>query len=140
MRVQRLFVFIAFFLLSALLIGCPKPVTEVKRVQVSGKVTLDDKVLTTGKITFDPANGEPPASFDILDGNYEGKAPVGKNKIMITAFEKVSMKKKMGFDGPGYDKEVDENRLPPRYNVKSEIFREVEDGQENKFNFPLRSN
>jgi hypothetical protein len=111
---------------------------ETKRVQVRGKVTLDGKALPTGKISFDLANGEPPATFDILDGNYEGRAPVGKCKVMINSIQKVSMKEKMKMDGPGYDSVAEENILPARYNTASEITRELVDGA-NDFNFELKS-
>ncbi len=120
--------------------GCSQKVKNVKRVQVSGKITLDTKPLMTGKITFDPENGEPPAVFDILDGNYEGLAPVGKNKVRLTSIKKVSMKELMGgMDGPGYDELQDVNALPDRYGDKSEITREVTEEGPNQFNFDTKS-
>lgn len=119
--------------------GCNQGHTNVKRVHVSGKVTLDTKPLTTGTITFEPGSGEVPATFDILDGNYEGKAPLGKNTVRISAMRKISMKEKMGgIEGPGYDQLVDENILPARYHNQSKITRDVEEG-DNKFNFDLTS-
>lgn len=119
--------------------GCEKKRQEVKRVRVSGKVTLDGKELQTGTIVFDPENGEPPAVMNILDGRYEGLAPVGKNRVRLSAITKMSMKEKMGFDGPGYDTPVEVNALPPRYGEKSEIFREVTETGPNEFNFDTKS-
>ena len=129
----------ALFLVAVALVGCEKKQTGSTRARVTGKVTLDGKALTTGMVTFDANNGEPPGSFSILDGKYEGLAHVGKNKVRLTAFQKISMKEKMKMDGPGYDTLVEENRLPPRYNHSSQVFREVEAGDENIFNFPLQS-
>jgi hypothetical protein len=112
---------------------------SVKRVYVSGKISLDNKPLTTGTITFDPVSGEVPAALEILDGAYEGKAPLGKNTIRITATKKISMKEKMGgIDGPGYDQLVEINMLPDRYHANSKIQRDIEEG-ENKFSFDLMS-
>ena len=139
MKGSRFFV-CAALVMSLSLLGCgPAAPKELKRYRVSGKVTLDSKPLTTGNITFDPGSGEVPASLDILDGNYEGKAPVGKSTVRITATRKISMKQKMGFDGPGYDQLVDENLLPARYHNDSKITREVEANDDNNFNFDLSS-
>lgn len=120
------------------LVGCGKKVVNVQRARVSGKVTLDDKLLTTGTVVFDGENGEPPGSFNIVDGKYEGVAPVGKNKVRISAIRKVSMKEKMKMDGPGYDQLVEENLLPARY-ADGTLTREVLAEGENTFNFELKS-
>lgn len=123
--------------------GSGKP-SEVQRVKVSGTVTLDGKKLGTGKVLFDPQNGEPPNELDILDGKFEGYAAVGKNKVQISSYQKMSMKEKLRkegqpvIDGPGYDELVEENILPERYNVRSEIQREVVAGQANEFSFELQ--
>jgi hypothetical protein len=124
------------FLIST---GCDKKGADAQRVRVTGKVTLDGKDLQTGTVVFDPESGEPPAVMNILDGKYEGLAPVGKNRVRIAAIRKVSMKEKMGMDGPGYDQLVEENALPPRYGDKSEIFREVTEAGPNEFNFDTKS-
>jgi len=121
------------------LVGCEKKIEPVKRVQVSGRVTLDGSPLTTGTITFDAKNGEPPATLNIVDGAYEGRAAVGKNKVVISATKKISMREKMGFDGPGYDTPVEINAIPERYNNKSDISRELVADGDNKFNFDLKS-
>ena len=109
---------------TALGCGSGKP-KEQTRAQVSGTVTLDKQPLKTGNILFDPNDGTPPTTLDILDGKYEGRAPVGKNTVRINSFVKVTLKEKMKMSGPGYDTPTDENMLPPRYNAKSEINREV---------------
>jgi hypothetical protein len=126
----------SFSLLST---GCDKQRVESARIKVTGKVTLDGKPVLTGRVIFDLANGEPPASFDILDGQFEGLAMVGKNHVSINATKKVNLKEKMKMDGPGYDQLVEENMIPARYNSASEITREVVAGQPNEFNFDLKS-
>lgn len=133
---------IVFVLLSAALVltGCSEGHKSVKRVTVSGRVTLDSKPLTTGTITFDPVSGEVPSTLEILDGAYEGRAPAGKNTVRLSAVKKMSMKEKMKMDGPGYDQLVDVNLLPSRYNSESKISREVDESGDNKFNFDLKTN
>jgi hypothetical protein len=119
--------------MAVLLVGCgDKQVAEAPRAKVSGKITLNGKPVTTGRIIFDLGNGQPPGSFDILDGSYEGLAMIGKNRVVINATRKVSMKEKM--------KMTEENMIPPRYNSASEITREVVAGQPNEFNFDLKPN
>ncbi len=129
---------LALFVTAAVLGGCTKSVPPPKRAKVSGKVTLDSKPLASGTITFDAANGEAPGSLSILDGSYEGMAPVGKTKVTITSFRKISMKEKMGFDGPGYDQQVEENILPARYSTDSKIEKEVTEAGPNEFTFNLQ--
>ncbi|OWK38265.1 hypothetical protein [Fimbriiglobus ruber] len=125
-------------LLGFLFLGCgPSKPKEQTRAQVSGAITLDKQPLKTGKITFEPGDGTPPATLDILDGKYEGRVPLGKNSVRINSFIKTSMKEKMKMEGPGYDTPVEENMLPPRYNLKSEISREVVSDGTNVFNFDL---
>jgi hypothetical protein len=51
----------------------------------------------------------------------------------------MSMKEKMKMDGPGYDELSEFDILPDRYNVKSEILREVVEPGPNEFNFDLKS-
>ncbi len=120
-----------------ILLGCAEKPKEQSRAQVSGTVTLDKLPLQSGKILFDPGDGTPPATLDILDGKYEGLVPVGKNNVRLNSFIKVNLKEKMKMDGPGYDAPSEENVLPPRYNSKSEINREVVAGGPNVFNFDL---
>ncbi len=128
------------------LVGCgPDKPKEQEKAKVSGKVSLDGKPLTTGTVVFDASNGQPSSVINILDGKYEGNAPVGKCKVMITASEKMTTKEKLRkegkpvIDGPGYDEMTEVNLLPPRYNEKTEIMREVEAGKPNEFNFELKS-
>jgi hypothetical protein len=126
--------------LTVLLVGfgCDKSAASQKRAKVSGTVNLEGKPLLTGNITFDTKNGEAPASFNIVDGKFEGMAPVGKNFVSITSFRKTSMKEKMKMDGPGYDQPIDENILPARYSTDSKLEKEVTEKGPNDFTFDLK--
>jgi hypothetical protein len=75
-----------------------------------------------------------------LNAGHAGPAIVGRNRVMITASKSSSMKKTMGFDGPGYDESVEINMLPARYNVATKLEAVVaEDVQKNSFDFELFS-
>jgi hypothetical protein len=120
--------------------GCGRARTQAMRVPVKGKVLLDGKPLPSGRISFNAMNGEPPATMQIQNGSYAGQAIVGRNRVMITSSKSSSMKKTMGFDGPGYDESVEVNMLPARYNVATELEAVVAEGvQENSFDFELFS-
>jgi len=130
---------LGFLVAATMLMGCgSKPVPVAKRAKVSGTVIVDGKSLQTGNIVFDANNGEPPGSFNVLDGKFEGMAAVGKNKVSISAYRKISMKEKMKMDGPGYDELVDENILPARYSTESKLEKEVTEAGPNEFNFDLK--
>lgn len=127
-----------FLLAVAALVGCGEKPKTATRVRVTGKVTLDGKPLTTGTVSFEGDTGEPPGAFTLLDGKYDGMAAVGKNKVRLTATQKISMKEKMKMDGPGYDQMVEENLLPPRY-ADGTIVKEVTAEGPNTFDFELKS-
>jgi len=122
--------------------GCgDTTVKPVARVKVSGAVKVDGKDVKSGTITFDPQNGQAPGSLNILDGKYEGLAPVGKCKVSINALEKMTTKewqKRKGqpvIDGPGYEEVQEINLLPDRYNSKSEIIHDVTEPGPHTFDF-----
>ena len=122
-------------------LGCGKKVEPVARVKVSGAVKVDGKDVKSGSIAFDAQNGQPPGSMSVLDGRYDGLAPVGKCKVTINAVEKMMTKEwarkqgKPAMDGPGYDALQEVNLLPARYNAKSEITREVTEPGPHVFDF-----
>ena len=120
--------------------GCDRERGRAVRMPVRGEVLLDGKPLARGRISFNAMGGEPPAVMEIDSGSYAGQAIVGRNRVMITASKSSSMKKTMGFDGPGYDESVEVNTLPDRYNLTTELEAVVADGgEENSFNFDLSS-
>ena len=116
--------------------GCgPGKVEPVMRVKVSGVAKVDGKDVKAGKIVFDAQNGQPPTDMTILDGKYEGLAPVGKCKVTISSLVKMTMKEKTKKDGPGYDQLSEFELLPERYNTKSTIIREVTEPGPHTFDF-----
>ena len=120
--------------------GCDRERGRAVRMPVRGEVLLDGKPLARGRISFNAMGGEPPAVMEIDSGSYAGQAIVGRNRVMITASKSSSMKKTMGFDGPGYDESVEINTLPARYNLATELEAVVAAGMaENSFDFELSS-
>jgi hypothetical protein len=117
-------------------VGCgSKSSDRVERARVSGTITLDGRPLTTGKIFFDSRSGEPPVILEIVDGRYEGNAPVGPITISIVSTRQTTMKEELGVDGPGYDEITEIDVLPERYKNMS---REVRSGDQNTFDFELQ--
>ncbi len=108
---------------------------------VAGTVTVDGKPLKSGGITFFPVGEGSTSGGQIIDGAFElsaerGPSP-GKYRVEITGSRPTG---KTEFD-IDLKKEVDieEQFLPPRYNLKSELTCEVVASGENKFDFPLKS-
>jgi len=55
---------------------------------VSGSVTLDGAPIAEGKIRFEPTDGRgPTAEAMIVDGKYEVRIPLGKEKVLIEAYK-----------------------------------------------------
>jgi hypothetical protein len=112
---------------------------------VSGTVTFDGQPLTGVEVAFHPVDGRPAFGTTNAEGNYTLRytpgAPgckVGKNRVTIGNAE-----------GSGEDSELEGDELvqtgadkqpaiPGRYNVNSEIERQVSAG-ENTFDFQLTS-
>ena len=99
---------------------------------VEGVVTLDGQPLSGAQVTFSPASGRPSSGETGSDGSYqlqfttdEDGAIVGSHTVKIaTAVD--------GRDDPSTE------RVPPRYNSKTELTAEVKAGK-NKFDFELSS-
>lgn len=105
---------------------------------VSGTVTFDGQPVANGLIRFLPADASQKRVEAIITaGKYAAAAPLGENRIEISAV-KVTGKKKMyeAPDSPVVD--VVGELLPARYNVKSELTMTVAAGEQTK-DFPLTS-
>lgn len=104
---------------------------------VEGVVKYDGKPLTDATLHFQPRKGAPSFGKTDAKGAYKLKytaerfgALVGPHSVRITTARTTE-------DAKGVETEIPE-RLPPVYNVKSTLTREVKTG-ENRFDFDLQS-
>jgi hypothetical protein len=109
------------------------------RAPIEGRVVfLNGQPLPAGTIRFVPLDGgATPAVFtDISDGQYRleaDKGPgLGKHRIEITAMRKSAQKVEVQDGPPGVFQEIDEQYLPPRYNIDSVLVIDVVAGQNKK--------
>jgi hypothetical protein len=110
------------FVLLACLPGCGQ---RDARIAISGTVLYDGQPVKKGIVTFVPANGKgPTAAATIADGHYSVKLAPGNKVIKIEAFKVVGQRHyNKNPSSPMVDQQ--EQILPPRYNTKSEITREI---------------
>lgn len=130
---------LAWFVLLA---GCnsnPQP------VGLSGSVTLDGKLLESGKIEFEPfekLRGQR-RNAPILNGQYElaprkGLLPGMEFKVMIKAFKKTGKKYPSTKPAESFDEEI--QYLPEIYNSKSNLKVTISAIEsQNRFEFKLLS-
>ncbi len=147
MRYRCLWLLSAAVFLAAGIPGCG-PGNPLGRKPVSGRITLNDKPLEYGNISFDPIerNGGIRSGALITDGAYvmddEGGLPPGKYKVRIFAAKPnpPDMKGPDGGELPGPASELPgQSLIPPQYNVQSDIVREVTDDGDNEFNFDIKT-
>jgi hypothetical protein len=113
--------------------GCGEKDSTIK-----GEVTLDDRPLDQGRISFVPVDGKTPSSDTaIKDGKFSVKAAPGSYQVKITSNRSVG--KQRAYDSPDSpQRDVLEQYLPGRYNKETELKADVKAGA-NKFDFPLKS-
>src|SRR5688572_18471816 len=121
---------IGTLLLSATFVGCGPSGPQL--APVSGHVQLDGRPLQDASITFQPADGQRPSygSTD-ADGRYqlayrrgEEGALVGKHTVRITVSPEIVR---------------NPPRIPAEYNTQSTLKVEVKSGENNDFDFDLKS-
>ena len=144
------------FLILATVIGCGKDKT--KFANVKGKVTYNGSPIEKGQITFS-IEGQPPTNIKIVDGEFNGQAMVGSNKISVSAKKKAAggnapvlsehaqtmikgyQKYKSNEEGAGdmgaYDPSLVEY-IPAEWGAKSTERRTVESGTTNEFEFHIK--
>lgn len=123
--------------LVALAVGCGGG--DVPKLgQVTGIVTFDGKPLEGATVTFEPAAGGATTSIGKTDaaGAYElfytkdaKGATIGDHTVRITSY---------GSIGEGCDRKIVPEKVPARYNVRSELTAKVARGS-NTFPFDLKS-
>jgi hypothetical protein len=133
MRWRTLAVLIPLFAGVSLVCGC-----AAKQTTISGEVTLDDKPLEQGTITFVPVDGKTPnVVTTIKAGKYSVKATPGSMRVQIS-WQKVVGKRKAYDDAASPLVDEYKEGLPARYNENTELTAEVKNG-DNVFNWPLKS-
>ena len=117
---------------------------ELPRESISGTVTLEGKPLASGFITFSPTAGQPTQSGGVIaDGAFsvprdQGPVP-GPYSISIKAG---ATEAKLSPDEeatgmPGHVPPQPIDPIPARYNSKTTLSAEVEEGGDNHFSFAL---
>ncbi len=143
---------------SLLLAGCSNSDKPPSYVNVAGSVNFDGKPLTNAIIIFS-TDGRPPSQIQIIDGQYNGQAMVGSNKISISAKRKgggaensritgvdksriSGMEKARASQGGGLapdESETGEETIPADFSSNSKQMRVIEAGVQNKFDFDIKT-
>jgi hypothetical protein len=105
---------------------------------VAGKVTLAGQPLDDGVIRFAPADGQTAAvEAPIANGQFRALVPVGKMRVTVTSSKVVGKRK--AYDTPDSRMvDVVEERVPARYNARSELTLDVTAGEQ-PHDFELKS-
>ena len=128
--------------LMVFLTGCG-PENTLNRQAVQGTVTLDGQPVSMGTIRFSPESQAGVASGGpIANGHFAIRAvdglPPGRYIVRIYATEQDNRIEEGAPPGlatqkPGID------LIPSHYNARSELVSEVVEGEENEFEFDLKS-
>ena len=113
------------------------------RQALEGVVTFEGEPLAQGSIRFRPLAGTPgpTAGSQIREGKFS-VAPdqgtfLGKFRVEITATRKTGNTNRSTFAGIEVDEDEYVQFIPARYNLQSELVREVSSGGPNRFEFAL---
>ena len=126
-------------LMSAIVIGCGN---SQNRHEIHGEVKLKGVPLDQGIINFFPVDGQGTGDgAGIVNGVYriptkKGLQP-GKYKVTIIAGDGRSGAGDASPDPPKDGGKPGRERIPPEYNIKSKIVKEVTQGGPNKFDFDI---
>jgi hypothetical protein len=148
---NRSFGFILFLILATV-IGCGKDKT--KFANVKGKVTYNGSPIEKGFITFS-IEGQPPSSMKIVDGEFNGQAMVGSNKVSVSARKKSATAPVLSEHAQsqikGYQQYKREDAgsvdtdaasmveyIPAEWGAQSTERRTVESGTTNEFEFHIK--
>ena len=115
-------------LICCFALGCAEPTTGI----VSGTVTVDGDLPTTGYIGFTATDGlTGPVGTEIVDGAYSLEVPLGETKVDIRIPKVVGQKRL--YDTPDSPiQDLTAESLPPRYNDETELVYTVEAGEATK--------
>jgi hypothetical protein len=135
---------LCFGLLPVLLAVCPSSGCgdAQNRQEVTGQVLLKGQPVEDGIINFDPLDGQPTGEGAlIVKGQYripkpKGLSP-GRYRVAIYAGDGRSGAGNASPDSPYAGTKPGKERIPPQYNKKSEIVKEVTKKGPNKFDFNI---
>jgi hypothetical protein len=119
--------------------GCGDP---LNRQEVTGEVTLKGQPVEDGVINFAPLDGQGTGDgAQIVKGKYripreKGLSP-GKYKVSIYAGNGLSGEGDASPDAPKAGFKPARERIPPEYNEKSTVVKEVVKGGQNNFDFNI---
>jgi hypothetical protein len=124
-----------WMVLVLLLLGCDGSGLEL--APVSGRVAFDGKPLAGAEIVFQPDERKPPSyGFTDQRGRYElGYTRDKKGALVGWHTVRIASER----SGPRDEAILQPQSMPERYNVESELRREVERDKENVFDFELTS-
>lgn len=108
---------------------------------VTVNITMDDKPLPSGDITFyGTGTGETPYAAKIVDGKAMFQSEAGTKRVEISSMQVIPGKKGPG-GTPGDNKPADviEETVPAQYNRESTLNAEVKADGDNTFTFELQS-
>ena len=116
-----------FICAAVAIVGCN---TEVGRITLKGKVTLDDKIIDTGVVEFEPVDGKSPTSKDgrIVNGEYTAQVVPGEVIVRIRSAEIIGKKKMYDTPESPWVDDVRE-RIPKKYNEESTFKKTIEPNQ-----------
>lgn len=126
---------IVFAAAVAVVAGCEK---TGPTGTVNGVVTVDGQPLADGTVRFVPTDGQSPTAAGLVkDGRFRLPVPVGRARVEFSAPKPLGKKKV--YDTPTSPwVEVTGERLPARFNVKSELTLAVSPGTQDAA-FELKS-
>lgn len=139
MSVSR-FGLVPFVVAVCALAGCSSP---QNRHEVTGEVKLKGVPVENGVIQFEPMDGQPTGEgASITNGTYmipadKGLAP-GKYRVMIVAGDGMDGSGDASPDSPNAGKRLSREKVPPEYNTKSNVVREVTAEGPNTFDFDIK--
>jgi hypothetical protein len=119
--------------------GCSDP---RQRQEITGEITLKGKPVEDGFIHFEPLDGQATGDgAQIVNGKYripkgKGLSP-GKYKVIIIAGNEMSGEGNASPDSPNAGKRQPKERIPPEYNERSNVVKEVTKDGPNKFDFAI---
>ena len=119
----RAICFLALVMAAAVLPGC-----GASTATVSGEVTIDGQPLDNGVIAYAPADGPGASATAVVEkGKYRLQTTPGAKWVQISAPIVVGQRKEYNSpNAPSVD--ISEERLPERYNAKTELKFELKPG------------